>query len=133
ESAQSVAGTAREGHAEVVKRLLRGLAAIAIAQTSASAAAPAPEPTPIFEVAIGGNGPIAGEDENAAMFPAGGAPVSFAVDADGSWWVLDAIASRVLVFERDGKLRRTIPFPLAGKDKRATFRSDFDLDGAGGV
>lgn len=114
------------------------LATVVLAQPATAAPPPSAdlrnEPAaPLFEVAIGGNGLFAGEDENAGLFPVGGAPASFAVDVDGSWWVLDAIGSRVVVLERDGRLRKTFPFPLSGKDKRPTFRSDLDLDGHGGL
>ena len=115
---------------------MRALAAVGLALFVARTLAAA-EPAPVFEVAVGGNGPIAGEDENLALFPVGGAPASFAVDADGRWWLLDAIGARVLVIERDGTVARTIPFPAAGKEKgkekRPTFRSDLELDGAGGL
>lgn len=107
-------------------------AAVGLAMFAARVVAAA-EPAPVFEVAIGGNGPLAGEDENVALFPVGGAPSSFAVDADGRWWVLDAIGGRVLVLERDGHVARTFPFPLTGKEKRLAFRSDLELDGDGGI
>lgn len=88
---------------------------------------------PLFEVVIGGNGPLAGEDENEAIFPVGGGPSSFAVDREGRWWVLDAIGGRVLVLRRDGNVEKTFPFPLSGEEKRPTYRSDLELDGAGGL
>ena len=109
---------------------LAGLALL-LAQP-ASGSDPEP-PEPLFEVPVGPNGPLAGEDENRALLPVGGAPSSFAVDGDGRWWVLDAIGARVLVFERDGTLVRTIPFPVAPAGSRAIFRADIALDGAGGV
>lgn len=112
---------------------MNGIAAAGLAMFVAGTLAAAAEPAPVFEVAICGNGPLAGEDENVALLPVGGAPPSFTVDADGRWWVLDAIGGRVLVFARDGKVEKTLPFPLAGKEKRPAFRSDLELDGAGGV
>jgi hypothetical protein len=111
------------------------LGVVAIALLLARTAAAAPEPAPVFEVAIGGNGVLAGEDENLALLPVGGAPASFAVDAERRWWILDAIGARVLVLGTGGTLVRSVPFPLAGpgKDKRTTtFRSDVELDGHGG-
>jgi hypothetical protein len=110
------------------------VAALAVAMLVAPVfAAPPTTEKPVFDVVIGANGPLAGEDENAALFPVGGGPSSFAVDADGRWWVLDAIGGRVVVFERDGHVAKTIPFPLAGKSKRPAYRSDLELDGAGGL
>lgn len=97
------------------------------------AAAPAGAPVPVFEAVIGPNGPLAGEDENDALFPVGGAPASFAVDAEGRWWVLDAIGGRVVVFSRDGRVARTIAFPAPSREARPSFRSDLEPDGAGGV
>lgn len=104
-----------------------------LALLAAPLAAESAGDAPLFEAVIGPNGPLAGEDENAALFPVGGAPASFAVDADGQWWVLDAIGGRVVVFERSGRVARTIAFPLPARGARASFRSDLETDGAGGV
>ena len=112
----------------------RTFLALALAATALPpGAAAAAEPSPLFEAVIGPNGPLAGEDENTALFPVGGAPASFAVDAEGRWWVLDAIGGRVVVFDRDGRVLRTIAFPLPRRGVRPSFRPDLDTDGAGGV
>lgn len=99
---------------------------------------------PVFEVAIGADpAPLAGEVQNRFLLKSGGGPSSIDVDAEGRWWVLDTIASRVVVLERDGKVSRTIALPARAlpdakekkrPEKGATdFRPDLTLDGQGGM
>lgn len=130
-----------------------GASAFAAGTSSPSPApSPAPGPAPVFEVAIGADpAPLAGEAQNRFLLKSGGGPSSIDVDAEGRWWVLDTIASRVVVLERDGTVLRTIALPprvipetkekdRKGKkapkapEKGATdFRPDLTLDGQGGM
>ncbi len=98
------------------------------------AAAPARVPeTPVFAIAIGAGAPLAGEEQS-AFLPCGDGPASFDVDADGRWWILDAIGARVVVVNRDGTIARTLALPSAsGKNKKPDFYGDLALDGSGGV
>jgi hypothetical protein len=107
------------------------LTVLALLAAAAPSPSPLPEPAPVFEAMVGGKGPLAGDEENKFLLPCGGGPASIAVAPDGRWWVLDAIGSRVVVFERDGRTARSIDLP-AKKGKAPLYRGDLALDGAGG-
>lgn len=94
-----------------------------------------PDPSPLFEVAVGAApAPLAGSEQNRFLLPCGGGPASLDVDEQGRWWVLDAIASRVVVLRPDGTVERVIALPSATtRDKSASYHPDLALAGSAGL
>ncbi len=94
-----------------------------------------PAPAPLFEVAVGAAAPIGGAEQNRALLPCGGGPPSLQVAADGTWWILDAIGSKLVGLSREGAVLRTLDLPSdpTGPAGVPPYRSDFVLDGEGGV
>ena len=111
---------------------LRAVIAAVFVPLLAAAATPTPASpeAAAFTLGVGANQPLGGEEQN-GFFPCGGGPASFDVDADGHWWILDAIGSRLVVTAKDGSVARTIALPTTAK--KPAYYSDVALDGAGGA
>jgi len=66
-------------------------------------------PELLLELPWGSGGAFVGRDDGDESAPEG--PMSFALGPEGEILVLDQLSSRVVVFGRDGALRRELPLP----------------------